>query len=520
MHPTNESDLQISLDSGSTKRLAQLRDGLKRGDDRRVYDDRAISCLLKYCYDERNVRWHLDYLNKLTDSAGIPFSRSHYDYESFKESWTGFLRPEVASFRWNEHYRAAVERVKERYSEAHLTPLKYSSDTDIEDAVTDWNTSAGWSKILTGKTKKREYLSDIFVQWSAATRKALEDGSYNCPIIPGHRTQCSGAYDDQGKPTNTCIHKSRAINMIDIMVIIAERKWAKPLTDWVGYYNYSAIGKPDEWITNWVWTQRVANRSYISLDYSKYDSTIPSWLIRSAFDVIRCAFTDDDSDLLNVLEEDFINKNIVTGDGVFFTNHGNPSGSGFTALVNGICNEIMTETWLHHFHLKAFYNIMGDDNLIYLELPSIKGQELIDKVGSYILHNFGVVINPRKSSFGTPRDYPEYLSREWTTQGGRRDPGTVISLLAYPEGFREYDRYETLTPELVVFSYILAYPVTMNKLMDTHQFIRDTGLRVETIQWTKQARQQIPYNVRTYVEMKQHGERYASSENKLNSRAS
>jgi hypothetical protein len=517
MEPISESFLQFSLDSGSTKRLAELRTNLKRGDDRRIYDDRAIGVLKEYCWHEGTINSILDYLYHLTDDKGIPFSRSYYNYQDFKESWIGFMGTERASFRWNEHYRHAVERVMERYSYAHLEPLEYSSDQDILDAVTDWDTSAGWSKIIFGITKKSGYIDNILSNWSNRREAACNDGSFNCPIIPGSRTQCSGAFDESGNESFTCKHKSRAINMIDYNVIIAERIWAKPLTSWLATYPFSAIGKPDEWIANWVFTQRQRMRSYVSLDYSKYDSTIPSWLIKSSFDIIRAAFDHcGDTKLLDVIEEDFINKNIITGEGVFFTSHGNPSGSAFTAIINGICNEIMTETWLDWKGLRADYNIMGDDNLIYLDGAG-NVEELIHQVSSYIYHNFGVKVNFDKSTSGNARVDPEYLSRNWTVSGGQRDFGTVISLLAYPEDFREYDRYPELTPELVIFSYYLAYPVTMRKLMNVDQFIRDTGLREDSIQWTKQARHQIPYNVRTYVEAKQNGDALKGAQSLYNS---
>jgi hypothetical protein len=507
LKPINESSLQNSLDSGSTKRLKELRADLKRDSDTKpLYDDRAIDVLLQYAYDKREIISVLNYLASLKDDNGIPFSRSYYSYELFKDSWVGFEQPECASFRWNVHYQNAAERVKHRYADAHLVPLEYSSDMDIVEAVTDWDTSAGWSKVLTGLTKKSAYVDDIFANWSQIRKTAIEDGSFNCPIIPGRRTQVSGAFDEDGNESNTCKHKSRAINMIDLNVIIAERKWAKPLTAWLAQYPYSAIGKPDQWIAHWTFGQRTKMRSYISLDYSKYDSTIPSWLIKTAFEVIRAAFDDIcDPQLLEVVEEDFLNKNIITGDDVFFTNHGNPSGSGFTAIINGICNEIITETWLDWKGLEAEYNIMGDDNLIYL-CGSTVSQEMIDSVSSYIYHNFGVRVNASKSSFGTPYHDPEYLSRFWTVEGGQRDKGEVIGLLGYPETYRAYDKYEELTPELVVFSYILAYPATMRKLMNVWTFLRNTGLCEDSISWTKEARLQIPYNIRTYVEEKHYGE--------------
>jgi hypothetical protein len=325
------------------------------------------------------------------------------------------------------------------------------------------------------------------------------------------RTQGSGAYDEAGQRTGTWKSKKRAVFMVDVYTIIAESKFGYPLNEWLKEYSYTAIGKDDKWISRWVNSMRMEGYNFISLDYSKYDSTIPSWLIHSAFDVIRAAFSEYDSTLLSVIEEDFINKSIITGDGIINVHHGNPSGSRLTAIINGICNEIMTETWMEALNVHGVCNIMGDDNLIYM--PWRVDDALVSQISHYITHNFGVKVNSEKSNSGSYKSDPEYLSRFWGYSGPYRNVGEVISLIAYPERFRPYNRKGVvLTPEMIIYSYVLAYRKTMDELIDTEAFLRDINFSFTSIRWTKEQREAVPYNIRVHVELNNLYQRQTLSE--------
>lgn len=496
---------QVRLDTGSTKRLVEFVHRLTTDSDKVVYDDRAVEVALKYAKNPQIILAELEYLRYLTDTDGVRFGRSIKHYVDMEEVWRSFLSPEPDSYMWNYFAKAALIRVCERYSRAKLMPLVYQSSDDIINAITDWTTSSGWEYILSGRRHKVDILSDnIASEVDALIQQAKVDGTFDKPILPGVRTQCSGAYAHDGSRTNTCKHKTRPINMVDVFVIIIERMYAKPLTEWIKDYSFSAIGKTDEWISNWVFDKRAKGWDYISLDYSKYDSTIPSWLIHSAFQVIKCAFNQCDETLLKVIEHDFIHKVLVTGEGMLEAHHGNPSGSAFTAIVNGICNEIMTETWLLKYGVSnACYNIMGDDNLIYLGQSATS--DFVEEVCSFIQHNFGIVTNASKAEYGTSNEYPEYLSRKWTPNGGWRPLGEIISLMAYPETFRKYNSKESqLTPEMIFYSYILAYPAAMREHFNVGQFLLDTNFDLDSIAWTLEQRKSIPYNLRTYLEATGH----------------
>jgi len=500
MKAINESFLQNCPDSGSTKRLKSYQARIRKDSVQRIFDDRAAAVLLKYAWNPGKVREEMEYLRNLKDGEGKLFCRSMGKYADMEAQFLKFQEPEKPSFRWNRHYQAAVATVCARYAQAELKMREYSSDEDIYNSVTDWSTATGWTAIATGLRKKVDVLSGVFEVYAEREARAKKVGSFETPIVCGTRTQGSGAYDAEGKRTNTWKSKKRAVFMVDVYTIIAESKFGAPLNEWLRNYPYTAIGKDDQWITRWVNQCKEQGWNFISLDYSKYDSTIPSWLIRSAFDVIRSAFQSYDSILLSCIEEDFINKNIVTADGVIHVTHGNPSGSRLTAIINGICNEIMTETWLSALNLKGMCNIMGDDNLVYLQAKV--DHALVASISQYIVHNFGVRVNADKSNSGTFRDDPEYLSRFWGFSGPYRNIGEVISLICYPERFRPYDRKDVeLTPEMILYSYVLAYRRTMYELVDVESLLRDINISFTTIRWTKEQREAVPYNVRLHVEL-------------------
>jgi hypothetical protein len=471
---------------------------LARDEKGRVQDHDAIQLLMHYALEPDKIQSEMNYLDGLKNDAGESFARSKGKFSDIEEQVASFEAQEKPSFQWNQHYQAALRKVMERYAPAHLRMIEYSSDKDIYEAVTDWSTSAGWSGILNeGRNKKKHYLRDIYPTLLEKEAEAKTNGSFQTPIVCWFRTQGSGAYDELGNHTNTWKSKKRLVFIDDLYSVASGRRFIAPLTEFMKNYEFTAVGKDDYWISSWVNAYRLKGWNFISLDYSKYDSTIPSWLIHDAFRVIRSAFYQFDEELLSVLESDFIHKNVFTGDGLHHFDHGNVSGSAFTTVVNCICNEIITETWLSYLGWTAKYNIMGDDNLIYISRNV--DERLVASIGSYIVHNFGVKVNPDKSSFGTAKDYPEYLSRIWKPSGAWRCTGEVIAHLWFPEKKRKYEQ-DLLTPALVLYSYILSVPSSMREIMDVAKFERDYRLSFSEIEWTKEMREAVPYNVRLAVE--------------------
>lgn len=461
-------ELENRLDTWSTKRLHAYQTSYSKDVATALFDDRAVEALLEFAIDPAKVESELGYLERLQDPKGLRFSRSAGYLSDVRDQLANFKAKEKNSFAWNRHFQAAKAIVLGRYSQAHLRALDYSSDQSVWDALHKWDTATGWTAIEEGIRHKCDLREGIYSRVLESEARALRDGSFNAPIIMGSRFQGSGAYDDRGNRTNTCKHKRRAVFMVDVFQVITEARWGTPLTEWLKAYPYSAVGKTNVDVSRWINGERANRRSFVSLDYSKFDSTIPSWMIRAAFDVLRSAFVGPSNldRLLAVVEEDFINKNIVTWDGVVRATHGNPSGSRLTTIINGIVNEIMTETWLQRFGVRAEYQIMGDDNLIFFH----QGRVDVGSVASYLTHNFGIKVNADKSNSGSCVDDPEYLGRRWGAQGCYVTPGDAIIHIAYPERFRNYRT--GLDPWDILYAQVLNFPATMSKLIDLPRFLK------------------------------------------------
>jgi len=87
-----------------------------------------------------------------------------------------------------------------------------------------------------------------------------------------------------------------------------------------------------------------------SLDFSKFDSTVPARMIDDAFRVAR-THLDLDSKEMDVWRRyvnDFIHSRIIAPDGNVYQKHkGVPSGSAFTSVIDSIVNLILVSYMWH-----------------------------------------------------------------------------------------------------------------------------------------------------------------------------
>lgn len=498
------SHVLSGLDNAQQNALESKRVAIGQDINEQRYDKRAVKALMKYVTDKKHAMATLNYLRSLTNDKGERFCRSSGHYSDMRAQFDNFAKREKGNFTWSLNFRRAQRIVEDRYSQAKLKVLEYNSDADIKDAVDDWSTSAGWEQIVyfkQGVSKKKDLLPQVYSRYREEEEQALRVGSFNKPILTSYRTQGSGAFTPEGKPTGTWKSKKRAVNMVDMFVVIAESKFGDPLNRFLTSYPYSAIGKNDDDIANILNKLRMQYPGYISLDYSKYDSTIPSWLIHAAFQVLRMAFVDmseKDSNLLDVIEEDFTYKWVLTGEGFEYYTHGNPSGSKLTSIINGICNELITESWLSAFKVNGQYMIMGDDNIIYTNM--LLTPDTVYSVGTYITHNYGIKVNHDKTTYGDSREDPEFLSRFWGHRYPYRTLEDLIMHIAFPERFRDYcDPDKALDPELIVFAYYLGSKPTF---WNQTNYMQVYNVRLDDFQhlkWSREQMNELPYNIRTVL---------------------
>lgn len=494
MKATNNGLPNIALPLESKKRLHDFRRQLASDRTEVQFDDRVLKVLLRYSRRPSYVQDIRKYLNGLKDSDGYAFSRSLKQSKKLFESIDSFASQDHTSFRWNEHYQAAILKVRKEFSSYHLAPLSYNSDDDIIRAIPKLDTHSGWTYIINGHRKKGENLDDVYEHWSAEVTKAILNGSFNKPILPGVRTQGSGEFTSEGKKTNTCKHKTRLVSMVDLYQIISELMFSQPFQNTIARKDFYAGGKPLVEVSNIIMRYRTRYSDYVSLDYSAFDQSISSWLIYDAFDIIKSSFrkmSKYEESIWNVVVHDFVHKTFISKKGVVVSHKGVPSGSMFTQIIDSLVNRIMIETYLHAMHIEGEMIIMGDDNLLYYTIPGER-LDVRENIATYLTKNFGVVCNKDKSSYGNRFQYPEFLSREWRSGGEYRHPSTLISKLLFSERFRHYDAQST--PELVVYSYILTYKLGMDEFFDVSRFLHDTKFNPDNVR--KMRDELVPYTLR------------------------
>jgi hypothetical protein len=263
--------------------------------------------------------------------------------------------------------------------------------------------------------------------------------------------------------------------MVDLYQILCESKFSKPVQEAFSQWREYAGGKSRNEQAIIIGDMR-SNYGYaVSLDYSSYDQSLPSWLIEDAFDIIKIMFRNDgsfDEELWNLMVAAFIHKDIIWKDGVVHCDHGVPSGSMWTQIIDSLCNKLMIETAFNVIkggRHQCF--IMGDDNLIYHTADCD-----VNRLLEVVQYMFGVKVNKSKSAQFVRFQDPEFLSCYWRRNGEQwRQPKVLIDHLLWPERHRNY--MGNSTPELVVYSYILCYRAGMKEFLDIERFLMDNKLR-------------------------------------------
>lgn len=261
------------------------------------------------------------------------------------------------------------------------------------------------------------------------------------------------------------------VQMFDLLSIILELHFSIPFQDVMGQSRFYAGGKDETEISKILTSMRVCNQYYFSIDYSNFDATISSWLISDAFSIIREAFvlSDDQAVWFDVMVHDFIHKELVLNEGCGVVHRGVPSGSMWTQIIDSLVNILAIKTYFIAMHAEAEMMTMGDDNIIFTNFDTS-----LDGISSYVRKNFGLDIKvDEKSAVGRSdtQQGVKFLSRFWRWTGQYRHPNQLLSRMAFPERFRNYSA--EVTPEMVVYAFILTYNLGMVELIDTQRFIRE-----------------------------------------------
>jgi len=194
-------------------------------------------------------------------------------------------------------------------------------------------------------------------------------------------------------------------------------------------------------------------RYVYSLDFSKFDSTVPARMIDDAFRVAR-THLDLNEDELGVWRRyvnDFIHSRIIAPDGRVYQKHkGVPSGSAFTSIIDSIVNLIlvsyMWEKVTGHSLPHDRVLVMGDDVIVGSN-ARIALSELASAAS-----DLGFVLSVEKSTitdksseskkFDDNRTH--FLGHWWVHSQPHRPEFELIQRMVYPERHRKREPAEYL----------------------------------------------------------------------------
>lgn len=490
------STLPIRLGAEQQKRLASFKKRLSKDRTDVLFDKPMKGTLAKYIRPSVRFSTQLKFMSNLKNDRGERFCQSikHYDQLIDQLIRFGEKNPHNG-VQANPCYQTALKELRNYFSKFHLKLVSYTCDEDISRIIPRKDTHAGFYAIITGKNHKGDNLDGLFSVYHDERLRAMSEGNFGYPILPGVRTQ-GGAYHADGTRRDVAKQKTRLISMIDLRQICFELESAHPFQQQFLHWNNYAGGKNSDAQLRRINDMRYRMKYWMSIDYSHYDQSIPNWLIRDAFSVVQSSFPGSDERYWEVLANSFIDKMFVHDTEMLIDSHrGVPSGSMYTQIIDSIANQLMVMTYMNHlrYHARKKENefrargvklyevydefkdvslkydtfIMGDDNLIFTS-----NHVDIHDLASYLTRNFGVEINPDKCVTSDQQKNPEFLSCEWREDGVWRHPNVLLERLLYPETFRNYASKE-FTPEEILYCYYLTYPLGMKELIDVEALLRD-----------------------------------------------
>ena len=408
-------------------------------------------------------------------------------YKTLKQFGENFKEPK-------RHYaicRGAKELLIELIEPVKLKPLTVREGMDLNRNIKNFKTSAG--SLAYGK--KKGEIKELMVQQCLKYKHDLSIRPL--PALGMRRSQLGSLVDDEGNfdgsKVATC-KKGRLVWCLEAGQILFESQYARPLTEHLAtHFANIATGKDPGTINGYMmrWNSKP---HWICIDYSKYDSTVQSWLIKEAFDIIKLFFDKQYHAELDWIMDNFINLPILMPDGELVWAHkGIKSGSYFTQVVGSIINaymvlsflmhkngcnkeKVMNELFDVHFPGRATFMCMGDDNIIFT-YTKIDEHELAE----FMKETFGIEVSPTKcdtkydSKTGIPKKYPIFLKRSWTPKGSDRNLVDLLINLLHPERVREYQK-KNFSPWHVIYGYFVTYPVAMKKITSEYEIFENMHL--------------------------------------------
>jgi hypothetical protein len=284
-------------------------------------------------------------------------------------------------------------------------------------------TSPGASWRLYGRQGKRTDL-DVYTEGLARAQfifnKAMRRKQPYCqlpPCLAYLRTQLSV----RSRP------KVRLVWGFPFELNLIEGAFADPYQEELLSRNAPILPRTNRWVAMALDHTRRAG-TLVGLDWSKFDSTVPRFLIRFAFGLVRKAFGSEYGGVFDMLEHYFIHTPITMPDGKTYVKHtGIPSGSRFTAIIGSIVNWVLIRA-MTGGEARQLHTV-GDDSLFALNASP---DSIRSRMGEWskFAEELGMVINADKTEVG---DDIKFLGRRQRYGSTVRDPHIALLHFILPE---------------------------------------------------------------------------------------
>jgi len=278
---------------------------------------------------------------------------------------------------------AGIKRFRSKYmvpKGQKLSPLSY----DLAFELSDNGRYLGWPVF----GSSREYLPEVDKRSREFEAEKLHSGADALWSVYGYRSE-------RGKPY--------AIWQYPRALMIHEKRYQMPLLRWLRH-----LGPFEAWngryAVSYAVTQMLSSSSrspVISVDYSGFDASVPRLIIEEALRFMEDCFGHQHRRLFARLKHAFLDGAIAHPlesspekyELRIKRHRGVPSGSGWTNVVDCLCNLILLEIVAVHFGTTVeSVQVQGDDGL-----ARFNDAVGVDQISEYIGTRFGMKLSAQKS---------------------------------------------------------------------------------------------------------------------------
>nr|UUV42356.1 MAG: putative RNA dependent RNA polymerase [Hattula partiti-like virus] len=348
------------------------------------------------------------------------YHRSWITKDTLRSATLGYGSVKYATKFEDEILRESVLSVRDEFRDKLAAPLKsWTVEKVIEQGALPKMTSPGLPYIQRGYRTKKDVWDECkteIINKHQAVRKGQHVTFPDCAAMSRSAVSTSDK------------NKTRLVWSYPLDIVLLESKYVQPLLlamieqkigTSVAYGAETQRGGM-KWLNHQL--NKLPDMSYLCLDFSAFDQTIPAWLIRIAFDILEECFDihtveevngERKTDAITIsrewkaIRDYFINTPIRMEDGTRFKKTGGvPSGSCFTNLVDSIVNLIVvrycikatTNFW------PSFLCVLGDDSV-----TATLGNVNLHNIAECAKDCFGMIVNVEKSYWTSSPQNVQFL---------------------------------------------------------------------------------------------------------------